>query len=155
VKWLALSALLVATTAHGQPVAQANGPIDTMRTQAQHLQDSVHILGDMAIGQDRETVVAILNTAALFLANFRPVSELATILPYMRDQQDAIRVSIQLVMDVDSALQSADSSLKTMNIALTLVHGPAVLAEATKARDSIIAIRDQLRTIKDTVPPSR
>jgi hypothetical protein len=149
-KRLALLLILAAsaTIANGQTVTQPGSPMEAMRTQAQHLNDSIRILADMAIGQDRDTVVALMNTIALFSANFRPLNELTTILPDMRDSQDAMRLSIQIVQDVDSALTSVESSIKTMNVAMTFVHSPAVLAEATKARDAMIVIRDQLRAIK-------
>jgi len=147
-KGLALAALLVAGSAHGQTVQQVHDALTSISAHTESLGVSFENLQGMAIGQDQRAVESITNTMILFLQSSGVVGAVASLLPKMRDPEDAKQVRLRLQISLGETLHVADVNLKSMNGYMTFVKGPAALAEATKARDAMVAIREQLRSLK-------
>jgi hypothetical protein len=147
-KGLVLTALLVAASAHGQAASQVNDALGAIRAHDNLLQVSYENLQGMAIGEDKDAVNAIGNTVNTFRIGSGNAIAVGNLLPLMRDPEDAKNVRVQLQYSLGVVLQVADISIKFMNSYMALLKGPAALAETTKARDEMIAIREQIRSLK-------
>jgi hypothetical protein len=147
-KGFVLTALLVAASAHGQAASQVNDALGAIRAHDNLLHVSYENLQGMAIGEDKDAVNAIGNTVNTFRIGSGTAIAVGNLLPLMRDPEDAKQVRVQLQYSLGVVLQVADISIKIMNSYMALLTGPAALAETTKARDEMIAIREQMRSLK-------
>jgi hypothetical protein len=147
-KGLALTALLIAASAYGQTVSQVNDALGAIKAHDKLLEVSFGNLRGMTIGQEADVLNSITGMVTLFRVSDGTVIAVGNILPHMRDPEDAKHVRIQLQHSLDAAVQIADVAVNGMNGYMTLLKGPAALAETTKARDEMIAIREQLRSLK-------
>jgi hypothetical protein len=147
-KGLGLIALFVAASASGQTVQQVNDALATIKAQDDLLRVTSHNLSDMGVGQDKEVVISMGIMINRVRLGESVTVAVATLLPLMRDPEDARRVRAILQSTFVLSLREADSSIDAMNHYLTASAKPTVLAEATKARDEMTAIREQLRSLK-------
>jgi hypothetical protein len=136
-----------AASAHGQSVPAVNSALETIRTQDNLLGNAYDNLRPMGIGQDQDAVGKILDDVNLFRIDVGIVVAVGNVLVKMRDPEDAKAARVQLQYSLSNALKVADITLNYTNSFMALVKSAAALAEATKARDAMIAIRDQLRSL--------
>jgi len=147
-KGFTLTALLIATSAHGQTVDQVSNALDAIRAHEKLLQVSFDNLQGMTTGQDADVVRSIGNMLTRFRLSDEIAIAVADLLPHMRDTEDAQQARAQLQYSLDTVLQQADLAVKYVNSYMTLLKGAAARAETTKARDEMIMIREQLRSLK-------
>jgi hypothetical protein len=147
-KGLALAALLIASAAYGQTVEQIDQAQGAIKVQEKVLATAFGNLQGMAIGQDTEVVGSINNTVNVFRLGYEPLIAVSNLVRHLKDKYDAGLVRIQLQYSLGRSLSLADISVNAMNGYLTMVKAPAALAEATKARDAMVEVREQLRSLK-------
>ncbi len=146
-KGLVLVFLFASTAAYSQTAQQVSNAFEAVRAQDNVLQVASENLGGMAIGADATAVGGINHTVMLFMALDGIVIAVGNLLPKMHDTADANHVRIQLHSSLGSVLEMNDVNIKYVNGAMTLLKSPAALAEATKARDAMVAIQGQLRAL--------
>jgi hypothetical protein len=147
-KGLVLTALFIAPSAYGQTAAEVNTKLDAIRGHYPRLDVAVDNLKGMAIGLDANAVTLIRDAVVTFKMGTETVIAVGNLLPYMRNAEDARKVRVQLQYSLGVALQLDDVYLDVINGYMTQLKGAAALAETTKARDEMNAIRDLLRSLK-------
>jgi hypothetical protein len=102
----------------------------------------------MSIGQDAQILLSVTDTVWAFKLNTQTVTAVGSILPHMRDPEDAKRVRAELQHSLAGAIEVATIEVDAMNGYMTELKGAAALAETTRARDEMIAIREALRSLR-------
>jgi hypothetical protein len=149
-KGFTLMALLVITgwhQAHAQTVAQVSGALSSVRLEDKLLQDTYDNLNAMAIGEEKPVVDSILDELNMFRTSVGIVIAVGNVLVKMRDPEDAKAARVQFQYSLGNVLKQLDVAVKYTNSYMALMKGQAALAEATKARDAMIASREQLRSL--------
>jgi hypothetical protein len=146
-KMLALALAILTIPAHAQTVTQVSAAQGAIRVQFNVLQSTSENLIPMALGQDERPINSILGNVNMTIANVTTVLVIGDLLPKMRDPEDAKAVRAQLQYSSAAALPVADNLVKFTNGYMALLKSPAAVAEATKTSDSMIAIREQLRSL--------
>lgn len=143
-------------SAYGQTIPQVTDALATIRAHDAALQGAFDNMRGMAmVGPEAEVLTSAGNVINLMREGNTTVIAVANLVHQMRDPDDLRRVRAQLQYSLDGSLQIADLSVQSMNGYLALLKGPATVAEVTKARDEMIAIREALRSLKeDTIPPA-
>jgi hypothetical protein len=147
-KGLLLAVLLVAAPAHGQSVAGAREALDAIRAQDKLLESTFNNLRDMGGGTEHDGVSAILDDMNLLRTSVSIATSVGNLLLHMRDERDAVAVRVQLQYSLNTVLQQTEIIVKHVNGVLGLMKQPAIVAEASKVRDAMIAIRKQLLALK-------
>jgi len=133
--------------ARAQSVAQVRSVVASVRAQDKLLQAAYDNLIAMAIGEDKQAVDGVLDDMNMFRASVGTVVAVGNVLVDMRDPLDANVARAQLQFSLGNVLRALDITVKYTNSYMALMKGPAALAEATKARDAMVASRDQLRSL--------
>jgi hypothetical protein len=157
-KRLALLLTMFAAVSHAQssPPQAAAPSVDEVKSvfsglhaQSQVLQAASENLTPMAINQDQQAVALILANIGQFMGHAMPVYAVGNLLGKMRDQEDAQAVRQAIRFQAGLVIQQMDLTLKSTNQYMAFLKSPAAAAEAAKARDAMIASREQLRALSN------
>jgi hypothetical protein len=154
-KVLALALAVFIISAHAQTATQVGAAQGAVRVQINVLQSASENLIPMAFGQDERPINSILGNVNMSIASVTTVLVIGDLLPKMRDPEDAKVVRAQLEFSLAPALQVLDNLLKFTNGYMALLKSPAAVAEATKVRDAMIVIRNQLRSLVNSETADR
>jgi hypothetical protein len=105
-------------------------------------------LDKLTVGQDEQFGVSMGMTTNMFRAAYSVTVAVASLLPLMVDPEDARRVRAILQTTYIISLRDADTAINVVTRNLTAPEKPAIIAEVRKARDQMVVIREQLRTLQ-------
>lgn len=153
-KGLILAIVLGAVPAYGQTVPQVTDALASIRARDNSLNQCYENMLGMADGQDTSVLASAIDFINLMRVSDTGVVAVANLVTHMRDPADLQYVRAQLQYTLGNALFVSDLSVKAINGYMALLKAPAAVAEVTKARDEMIAIREVLRSLKDGSPAS-
>jgi len=155
-KRLALILLLgISPSAYGQTVAQVNDALASIRAHDQLLVTALNSIQGMNLGPEGEVLRAATDTINFMRASDDAPIAVANLVRQMRDPADLKAVRTQLRQSLVGAIRFADIAVNSTNGYLALLKGPAAVAEMTRARDEMIAIKLAMLALQvDAGPPT-
>ncbi len=147
-KVLALATLtMFSLSLHAQSVDEVKSAFLGLVVQDKVMQATLENLAPMAIGRDQEAVSLIVSSIAQFREHLDAIYAVGLLLGKMRGPEDAKAAREQLQQSLGVSIKRMDITLQFTNTCLAALKSPAAVAEATKARDAMVASREQLRTL--------
>jgi hypothetical protein len=150
----ALMLLLCVSPAYGQTAAQVTDALASIRTHDQLLTAAFQNLQGMNMGPEGEVLRSASDAINFMRASDDAPIAVANLVRHMRDPADLKEVRAQLQYSLAHAIRFADIAVNSTNGYLALLKGPAAVAELTKARDEMIAIKLAMQSLQvDAGPP--